>query len=199
MLQRGLSWGLYVTVLSSLVLNSLVWSLPWDGLNGRSSMNSMIAGATSIEAVGPLRVNQVPHQRHLGVKENGDIGNATILVHQKRPPLFIINRRQLYLYLNETTVFPVNVHNTTLPDIPPLQLKVEPKKGGITGGGWRWTGSMLHYDFPGEAGYQSLFWVCPGPHDSKSPAWTGIFMFGPKGDGRVTECNSLMLHSFGTE
>ncbi|KAG2020967.1 hypothetical protein CC2G_006247 [Coprinopsis cinerea AmutBmut pab1-1] len=190
MLPQGLYW-LFFTLLPSLVLG-----LPWDAINGRSAMGSMVTGAAPLEGIGPLRQNQVPHNRHLGIRGGHDaLGNLTILVHQLTPPHFIINRRQLYYYMNSTTVFPVNVVNTTLPDRPPLQLIVGKKREGLKGGSWRFAGSMLYYDYPGNAGSQGIFWSCQMP--GQTGPWPGVFLFAPKEENYVNDCNSLTFHNFG--
>lgn len=110
-----------------------------------------------------------------------DGGNATILLHQSAPPLFLINRRQLYYYVNETTMYPINVHNTTLLHRPPLQLMVDTKKNkGVKGGAWRWQGSQLHYDYPGGIGTQGVFWSCVTQPGRGLSEVSGVFMFNHK-------------------
>lgn len=65
MLPQGIHWLLLALGLFS---NVCVMSLPWDAMSGQASFESMVVGATPLEGQGPLKVNQVPHFRHLGLR-----------------------------------------------------------------------------------------------------------------------------------
>ena len=109
-------------------------------------------------------------------------------VNARVPDTFFVRKGQLYQYVNDTTIYPVNVYNVTMPRVPPLQLRTERKPDGLRGGTWRFAGSMLYYDFPGRdddyvlkennAEYlkyfrsQGLFYYCDF-YDTTS----GVFMF----------------------
>lgn len=62
-----LRWAFWTLAFLPLLLTRFVQGAIWDGINGRATMGSMVAGATPIEAIGPLKVNQAPHKRHLGL------------------------------------------------------------------------------------------------------------------------------------
>ena len=96
------------------------------------------------------------------------------LVHgaHKPPPLFYVNQRQLWLLVNETTVFPVNMHNVTgdyHPDLP-FQLVLGKKVEGVQGGEWRWQQTSLIYDLPGvnDPSTHGLFFHCVLPPSYRS-------------------------------
>lgn len=121
----------------------------------------------------------------------GQAGNLTIKGNTKNPASYFVRKNQLYQYVNDTTIYPVNVYNVTLPRTPPLQLRTSRKAEGLKGGSWRFAGSMLYYDFPGrddeymlkensaDAQYldqiyrsQGLFYNC-----AFSDGGQGVFMF----------------------
>lgn len=109
------------------------------------------------------------------------------MVNAKNPSVFYVRKNQLYQYVNDTTIYPVNVHNVTIPRVPPLQLRLGKNLDGLKGGTWRFAGSMLYYDFPGrdeellkenQPEYlkhyrsQGLFYICDFPDGT-----SGVFMF----------------------
>lgn len=114
-------------------------------------------------------------------KTLGQPGNLTLDFIRRAPPLFFINRNQLWQYNNETAIYPVNVMNRT--DIPhsPLQLVTGKKRQGVTSGMWRWRGAMLYYDQgrkdqgqkdQGQRGLTGLYYNCPLDNGS-----AGVFMY----------------------
>ncbi|KAJ6613451.1 hypothetical protein B0H10DRAFT_1881293 [Mycena sp. CBHHK59/15] len=169
-----------------------VFALPtWEGLNSRTSMTSLVPSASYIEVLGPDWV--IKSQSHLSSHVLGEPGNLTAvpIAQLRNPPLFSLGLDQLWQYRNETTIYPVNILNTTLtPDVPPLQLALGGKRSGlVTGGKWLWRGTMLHYNLgPNDNG--GIFYACPTEGGA-----LGLFMFlqpSPTPPG----CNIVTLHSF---
>lgn len=182
-----------VVVVFNLLNVIAVNAIPaWEG--GRSAINSLVTGAGYIEA---LRAPREAHTEHLSIAPLGKItrlykfsnnnkmltpsthsgtpGNLTVAQNYKAPPLFYINGGQLWQPINETTIFSVNLLNTT--HVPfadgnyPLQLVLAPKQNGIRGGYWRWDGTMLYYDNP-PLGNQGLFYTC-----YNEAGLNGVFLF----------------------
>ncbi|TEB30263.1 hypothetical protein FA13DRAFT_1734102 [Coprinellus micaceus] len=181
-------------------------AVPWD-VGSRSSISSTSGGIiTHIEAMGPRHMNEIGHTRHLMGLPRGVPGNVTMKVNARVPDTFFVRKGQLYQYVNDTTIYPVNVHNVTMPRVPPLQLRAERKPDGLRGGTWRFAGSMLYYDFPGRdddyvlkennAEYlkyfrsQGLFYYCDFYETT-----SGVFMFYYLQDAGV-DCHPFTLHSF---
>ncbi|KDR83747.1 hypothetical protein GALMADRAFT_24321, partial [Galerina marginata CBS 339.88] len=95
--------------------------------------------------------------------ETGQIANLSVMPsssHRAAPPLFYINQNQLWLLVNETTVYPVNIHNSTGIHELPMQLILGKKRAGITNGIWRWKATQLYYDLPGGKSNQGLYFHC---------------------------------------
>ncbi|KAJ7283657.1 hypothetical protein C8J57DRAFT_1498684 [Mycena rebaudengoi] len=154
----------------SLALFTAVGAFPtWQGLNYAASINSLVSGASYIEAIGPF--GAFKSLSHLSSHIPGEPGNLTVLSYaelREGPPLFSLSQNQFWQYKNETTIYPVNVINTTMiAGVPPLQIVIGGKRAGmVTGGKWRWQGTMLHYDI-GSRRASQVFYKCE----------TGIFMF----------------------
>lgn len=87
------------------------------------------------------------------------------------PPLFFINQSQLWQFYNDSAIYPVNVMNTTGVAQAPLQLVLGARRAGMTGGSWRWWGTMLRYDL-GKGSNNGLFYTCPTEGGA-----SGVFMF----------------------
>lgn len=87
------------------------------------------------------------------------------------PPLFYVHNEQLWHYHNASTIYPVNVQNSTLSSQLPLQLVVSKKRGGVKGGGWRWQGTQLVYE-QGRAGNSGVYYSCQDTN-----GLMGLFMF----------------------
>ncbi|KAF9259509.1 hypothetical protein L218DRAFT_827043, partial [Marasmius fiardii PR-910] len=121
----------------------------WESATGQVTINSLVPFATYIEAKGYRETIT----RHLTLQTPGHLGNLTASPNAYPPPLFYIRNNQLLLYANETSIFNVNVINTTTVAHPtneiPLQLVVDRKRKGVTSGSWSWMGTMLHYEFGG--------------------------------------------------
>jgi hypothetical protein len=91
----------------------------------------------------------------------GEYSNITVAPSNiATPQLFYINQEQLWLLVNETAVYPVNVHNSTDSHDLPMQLVLGKKKEGITTGTWRWQTTMLYYDLPGGNSNNGLYYQC---------------------------------------
>lgn len=102
-------------------------------------------------------------------------GNLTISPNSRAPGLFYINRGQLWQYINATSIFHVNVVNTTtvvpgMQDIP-VQLVLDSKRTGIKSGSFRWKGTMLYYDY-GQQTNQGVYYSC-----AVEGGGTNLFMF----------------------
>ncbi|TFK28747.1 hypothetical protein FA15DRAFT_574575, partial [Coprinopsis marcescibilis] len=105
----------------------------------------------------------------------GAFGNLTLLPNYRLPPLYYLKKDRIWQYVNDTTVFPLNVLNVTASAAenrhPPFQLTLGRKIEGVEGGLWRWSGSMLYYDFPGKTETQGLFFMC------ENNRINGVFMY----------------------
>jgi len=183
---------LVLCLLRLLFYSATVLALPtWDGLNPRSDFtSSLVPSVTYIRVLGPPAV--IKSQSHLCSNVPGEPGNLTALPTAQigRPPLFAVNQNQLWQYLNESTIYPVSVINTTLVDgVPPLQIVLgKQRTGAVAGGTWEWKGTMLRYTL-GSSGNSGLFYAC------STESATGIFMFlkpAPPPEG----CHIVTLHSF---
>ncbi|CAA7259756.1 unnamed protein product [Cyclocybe aegerita] len=175
---------------------SIVASIPtWEGMNGRSSIGSLIPGASNIRALGPAISQTMP--QHLTVHVPGQLGNLTISPENvgpplffQTPPLFYINRNKLWLLVNETTVFPVNIRNMTGTHDLPMQLVLGKKTEGITYGSWRWQTTMLYYDVPGGRSNDGIYYLCRTESGLQNIFMTTVPSPTPPGCGITT------LHSF---
>lgn len=178
-----------VVVVFNLLNVIAVNAIPaWEG--GRSAINSLVTGAGYIEA---LRAPREAHTEHLSIAPLGTPGNLTVAQNYKAPPLFYINGGQLWQPINETTIFSVNLLNTT--HVPfadgnyPLQLVLAPKQNGIRGGYWRWDGTMLYYDNP-PLGNQGLFYTC-----YNEAGLNGVFLF-LRPAATPPGCHYFTMHSW---
>ncbi|KAJ3522342.1 hypothetical protein NMY22_g11932 [Coprinellus aureogranulatus] len=194
-----------LSMLAFLLSFGMAFALPWD-IGSKGSISSTSGGIlTHIEAMGPKQAHEMVYTRHLMGLPQGQPGNVTTKINAKNPSVFFLRKNQLYQYVNDTTIYPVNVHNVTIPRVPPLQLRVEKKLDGLKGGTWRFAGSMLYYDFPGrddeflkenQPEYlkyyrsQGLFYNCDLPDGT-----AGVFMFYYLQDAGV-DCHPFTLHSF---
>ncbi|KAH7914360.1 hypothetical protein BJ138DRAFT_1144109 [Hygrophoropsis aurantiaca] len=180
-----------ITFCFLLISIPLVLSVPtWESFNNRQALGTLVPGATFLEALGPVRRAQPSDQpNYISVHgQRGSPGRA-IVTQESSPPLFYINHDQLWQYQNDTYIFPVSVLNSTLTADAPLQVTISEKSEGLSGGRWRWRGTMLYYDL-GSKTNQGLFYTC----QDKSGAH-GVFMFldpspTPKG------CEIVTIHSF---
>lgn len=167
--------GLLVLMILSCRLISAIPT--WEGMNGRSSIGSLIPGVSSIEAKGPVATGKQP--KYLTVHSPGmsrlwiaffllcsfyslgGASNVTVGPPSKvPPPQFYINQEQLFLLVNETAVYPVNVQNSTATHHLPMQLVLGSKKEGITSGSWRWKNTMLYYDLPSGKSNDGVYYRC---------------------------------------
>ncbi|KAF5321732.1 hypothetical protein D9619_000940 [Psilocybe cf. subviscida] len=168
----------------------LVAAFAWDGMNGRASMGSLIAGLSQIEAKGPSASGS--WSKYLDIQDPDKISNLTIVsaAGKRQSPLFYINQEQLYLLVNETTVYPVNVQNSTAYHDLPMQLVLGDKRDGITTGKWFWKTTQLYYELPGGKSNDGLYFKC-----LTESGWFNVFMSNvgvmpPHG------CSYMSLHSF---
>ncbi|KAF8655307.1 hypothetical protein AX16_003204 [Volvariella volvacea WC 439] len=148
-----------VNLLSALVLSLLavVGAVPaWEA--GRSTISSLVPGAGYLEALAAARGTE-GITRHVTVTDLSSPGNVTVMVHTKRPATFFVNHNQLWQFYNETAIYRVNLINATHIENHPLQLVTSKKAEGVTGGVWRWSGTMLYYDH-GRRGNQGLYYHC---------------------------------------
>ncbi|ESK95993.1 hypothetical protein Moror_7338 [Moniliophthora roreri MCA 2997] len=149
---------------------NLVQAMPaWMGAPGQVSIGSLVPGAAYIEAKSAHRTGDVA--RHLAPSIPGNLGNLSIVPFSRiSPPLFYINRNQLWQFQNQSAIFHVNVVNTTEPHYPtgeiPLQLMLDTQRKGIANGNFRWRGTMLHYDLGGRTN-GGVYYHCPTPEGAK--------------------------------
>ncbi|TCD70824.1 hypothetical protein EIP91_001514 [Steccherinum ochraceum] len=185
-----------VYVLAVCACATFVLGIPtFDGMGTFGSINNLVSGLTSLEAVGTGGVDpQDPSRHYLAIlAPRGLPGNATVY-RAKSPPLFYVRNDQLWHFHNESTIHPVSVHNSTASSELPLQVVIGDKYGRLSrktevkGGSWRWQGTMLRY----EQGTHStpLFYSCQDTN-----GLMGLFLFldpRPPPAG----CSPFTLHSF---
>ncbi|KAH8105955.1 hypothetical protein BXZ70DRAFT_917551 [Cristinia sonorae] len=176
---------------------TIVLAIPtYDGMGSFGSINNLVSGLTTLEAVGTKGIDPtVQSSRHYMaiLAPRGLPGNATVY-RAKSPPLFYIRNDQLWHFHNETTIYPVQVHNSTASSELPLQVVVGDKPGKLTkrtevkGGLWRWQGTMLRY----EQGSHStpVFYSCQDTN-----GLMGLFLF-VEPSPPPTGCSPFTLHSF---
>ena len=92
----------------------------------------------------------------------------------ENPPLFFVGRGQLYQYVNESFILPVNVLNSTASDDDPMPYKlvVGDTHQGLSNTYWKWRGEQLHFDHQDKTN-EALFYAC-WDHTSKQ---TGTYLF----------------------
>ncbi|KAL0579676.1 hypothetical protein V5O48_002306 [Marasmius crinis-equi] len=139
----------------------LVGSVPvWESATGQFTINSLVPFASFIEA---KAAGREAITRYLTFQTPEPPGNLTVTTKPYSPPLFYVRNNQLFHYVNESFVFPVNVINTTTIYPPtaeiPLQLVMDSKSKGVTNGSWKWRGTMLHYHFGGRSN-GGVYFLC---------------------------------------
>lgn len=178
--------------LTSLLFVAAVPS--FEGVTSWSSIGNLVPGMTYLEGLGPATSQGTPghvpfymsiaatrgkHRPACQTAESlltthtalaGNPGNVT-MYRNRSPPLFYIHQNQLWHYHNESTIMPVNVHNTTGSGQLPLQLIVGKKPEGVPGGRWRWQGTMLFYE-NGPQNNEGLFYSCADVN-----GLNGMFLF----------------------
>ncbi|KJA24481.1 hypothetical protein HYPSUDRAFT_471304 [Hypholoma sublateritium FD-334 SS-4] len=187
LLVNHLPSGLLILMLLSC---HLIVAVPtWEGMNGRSSIGSLIPGVSSIEAKGPVATGKQP--KHLTVHAPGRVSNVTVGPPSKvPPPEFYIHQEQLFLLVNETAVYPINVYNSTTTHHLPMQLVLGTKKEGITSGSWRWKNTMLYYDLPNGKSNDGVYYRCMTASGAYNVYMTFVATQAPDG------CQIMTLHSF---
>ncbi|KAI9001443.1 hypothetical protein BD414DRAFT_34374 [Trametes punicea] len=163
----------------------------FDGITSWSTISNLVPGMSYLEGLGPASTQgeaaHVPFYMSLAAPR-GLPGNVT-MYRNKSPPLFYIHQNQLWHYHNESTILPINVHNSTKAAGLPLQMIAEQKQGGVPGGRWRWQGTMLFYE-NGAQNNQGLFYSCQDVN-----GLNGLFLFlqcSPPPAG----CTPFTIHSF---
>ena len=75
--------------------------------------------------------------------------------------MFFVNRNQLFLYTNDSSILTVNVLNTTASDEDPMPYKItiDNKRAGLSDTVWRWQGTLLQFDH-GQRNNQGLYYSC---------------------------------------
>ncbi|KIY49190.1 hypothetical protein FISHEDRAFT_58132 [Fistulina hepatica ATCC 64428] len=138
-------------VVSSFILAQVVLALPtFDnfGIYGQTSISSLVGTLTYIQAITP------------GHLSGEDVST-----------LFYVYRDTLWQYINETTIYRVNVLNETNTPEMPLQLVVDSKPAGLMEGSWSWRGSRLIYE-QGVLRNNGRFYDCKSDDGS-----SGLFMY----------------------
>ncbi|KAF9055257.1 hypothetical protein BDZ89DRAFT_1031852 [Hymenopellis radicata] len=186
----------------------------WAGAPGRTSIGSLVPGATHIEAIIPSRTSGKGTTTHLTIPSIGvhhlpdskpgltfdldHLGNLTLIPTAETnasPPLFFINQDHLWLFRNESAIFPVSVVNATTQfegspqNQAPMQLIIDRKHIGVSGGSWKWRGTRLHYHH-GNHNNAGVFYTCPTANGR-----TGVYLV-LEVAGRMQGCNVVSLHSF---
>ncbi|OBZ70452.1 hypothetical protein A0H81_09886, partial [Grifola frondosa] len=161
-----------VLAASCIAYISFVAAIPsFEGITSWFDIGSLVPGMSYLEALGPKTPNDVHIPFYVSIQApRGYPGNATIY-RNKSPPLFYIHQNQLWHYHNDSTILPMNVHNSTGSPQLPLQLMVGKTRDVVTGGKWRWQGTMLFYEH-GSQTNQGLFYSC-----QDTTGLMGLFLF----------------------
>lgn len=132
-------------------------------------------GIKYLSALG-VRGKHPPHpSSHSGYHPNLCVtGNPTNLTIRSNagprftePPVFFIKNEQLYQLNNQSSVFHVNVMNTTElsnsrdpadAQSHKLRMEITPQKRGVRGV-WKWKGTMLHFEHGGISN-RGVFYGC---------------------------------------
>ncbi|KAJ3531836.1 hypothetical protein NM688_g7517 [Phlebia brevispora] len=177
------------TLLTLYACISVVIAIPaFEGISSWSSIGSLVPGLSTLEAIGPRNV-EVGGRNYVSIAAPwGSPGNATVKATDY-PPLFYVHNGQLWYYHNVTTIWPVNVYNTSLTSRLPLQLKVGTKQEGVRGGDWRWQGTMLFYE-QGSATNGGVYYSC-----QDSNGLNGLFLW-LKPSPTPPGCTLFTVHSF---
>jgi len=175
------------SLFSSLFAVSVLSIPAWDGYT-REAIGSIVPGATFIQAIGAGPSTSQTYLGHLATAKPGHPGNLTH-VRGQEPPMFLVNHDWLWQINNQTSVFRVNVLNTTRVGHLPFQLVLGDKWAGIGTGMWRWRGTMLYYDQE-NGDHQGIFYSCPTPGGG-----VGLFMH-IKSAPAPAGCQPVTLHSF---
>ncbi|KAF7301669.1 hypothetical protein MIND_00732400 [Mycena indigotica] len=180
-----------------LLCIATVAALPtWEGLNNRADfMSELVPTTTHIQVFG----GDINSPNHLCSHTPGEPGNVTFEpTYKQTPALFSISQQQLWQYKNASTIYPVAVVNTTLfgtDDGPFLQLVLgkQPRTSSVvSGGSWKWRGTMLNYWY-GPKSNGGVYFSCP-TGGSRNGLFTRLGL-GPTPEG----CQLVTLHSFSTK
>jgi hypothetical protein len=96
-------------------------------------------------------------------------GNLTALPNVFNSPSFHIYKNRLWVYKNDSAIWPVNFINDTQMRGHPLQMVVGAKEFGVKQGIWSWRDTRLHYD---HGVGKHHFYLCPTPNGH-----VGVFMY----------------------
>ncbi|KAF9534333.1 hypothetical protein CPB83DRAFT_902277 [Crepidotus variabilis] len=178
----------FMRLLMVLCFLGIVVSIPtWDPFFDQTTVDNLVPGGSHIESNVPSAFRAAKKQ--MSVQTLGRPGNVTINNHLYEPPVFYVFKRQLWYMNNESTIWPVNMRNSSTTHPLPMQLVVEEKQGGIPGT-WRWEGSMLNFDLLGKKSpVHRLFFVCLLNNSYN------VF-FSPSPTPRPDGCEITTLHSF---
>jgi hypothetical protein len=165
-----------------------------------ASSSSLAPGAGYITAMSPTQESRVglKYLSALGVR--GTPTNLTIRSNASprftEPPIFFIKNYQLYQLNNASSVFHVNVLNTTLPtdasrEDHPLRIEITPQKKGIQGV-WKWKQSMLFFE-QGKLSNRGVFYAC---QDKLSGSTTSVITYLKEPSTEPENCLILTLHSY---
>ncbi|KAJ3488694.1 hypothetical protein NLI96_g2663 [Meripilus lineatus] len=189
----------HLALVSILAVISTVFSIPvFEGISAwSSSIGSLVPGVTVIEAIGSGGTDPLTYVPLYMSTEGprGSPGNVSV-TRDPSPPLFYIANNELYHFHNESTILPIQVHNSTQSAKLPLQLTIGDgeatgklsRRTIVPGGNWRWQGTMLRYD----QGTTStpLFFSCQDAN-----GLMGLFLH-PKPSPTPEGCTAFTLHSF---
>ncbi|TFL06020.1 hypothetical protein BDV98DRAFT_580077 [Pterulicium gracile] len=138
---------------------------------GGANEAGMIPGAGWITVMTPENPSRwgIKYLSALGVR--GNPTNLTIRSNAgprfTEPPVFFIKNEQLYQLNNQSSVFHVNVMNTTElsnsrdpadAQSHKLRMEITPQKRGVRGV-WKWKGTMLHFEHGGISN-RGVFYGC---------------------------------------
>ncbi|KAF8621670.1 hypothetical protein AX15_007683 [Amanita polypyramis BW_CC] len=140
----------------------------FNDLGGRTSINSLVSHSSYVQAFAKQQNNFASYG--LTLDDPAYPSNLTVVPNTHGPGVpFYVHKNRLWVYRNESAIWPVNLVNATRTPSFPLQLVVGTAQFGVGQGTWSWRGILLEYDHG--AGWQS-FVQCPMPNGRP-----GIFMY----------------------
>jgi hypothetical protein len=162
-------------------------------LNSQSRLNfgSLVPGVTHVKAlpIPPPQPGDENTAQPMYLSMASQLAPGKLTLKQSSPSLFFISHEQLWVYANESYVHPVNVLNATIPGNLPLQMAVGNKVEGVTGGSWRWLGTMLFYSL-GNRSNGARFHSCKDKDDV-----LGLYIFLDR-HSLPPDCTTLMLQAY---
>ncbi|KAG8852375.1 hypothetical protein FRB96_008721 [Tulasnella sp. 330] len=152
------TFGAWIAV---LIYIAATYAVPYQHLEYAPWSTAMMHGIQGADVIRAISLNQEGTPYLSTERSPGQAGSAMV-TSTPNPPAFFINSGRLYVYINDTAVMAVNVHEPKTESLPastgsaqqPLtkdtaraglyNLMIEEKRGGIEGE-WYYVGSSLHF------------------------------------------------------